>query len=349
MSTIFELPSRIAMDTYQITAIFEDAHLVTFPARANEVVYQAAYRSNVRLEHDCLEGACGSCKVLCTQGEFEIDDFSDEALSDAERAQGYTLLCRMKAKTPCVVELPYPSSLLSTLKEPQWLDATVVSIEQVASTVTRTVVRLKADGLDFLPGQYVHMSVPGSEVVRSYSFANMPGQQDLEFFQKVYEQGAMSDYLRGRAAVGDEIRIKGPAGHFYLRPIRGPVLMVAGGTGLAPMLAMLRSIEAAGPTAQPIHLIYGVNEASEFFAQDVLAGFCQRLPLTIERIAVSGSGWQGPTGHVTSLLRPELLSAGDGDAYLCGPPPMIVAATDWLRDNGISDARIHAERFVSST
>jgi NAD(P)H-flavin reductase/ferredoxin len=342
-----------------ITAIFEDAKSVKFPARPNEIVYQAAYRAGIRLEHDCLEGACGSCKALCTQGEFEIDDYSDEALMASELEQGYTLLCKMKALTPCVVELPYPSGFLAGQHEPQWLDATVVAVESVSSSVKRMVIRLASGDIDFLPGQYIHMEVPGNEMpgnempgsvaVRSYSFANAPAQAELEFFQKVYVQGAMSDYLRERAGVGDRIRIKGPAGHFYLRPSRRPILMVAGGTGLAPMLSMLRSLEQSGSAAAPVHLIYGVNESAEFFGGETLADLSRKLPLTVERIAVSDAGWQGPCGHVTALLRAELLHAGNCDAYLCGPPPMIEAATAWLRENGMAAGRIYAERFVTSS
>jgi NAD(P)H-flavin reductase/ferredoxin len=333
---------------HQITAIFEDARSVKFPARPEETVYQAAYRSDIRLEHDCLEGACGECKALCTQGDFEIDDYSDEALSDEEREQGYTLLCKMKARTPCILELPYPSSLPSR-HAPQWLAATVLAVEAVSSSVTRMVLRLNTGEIEFLPGQYIHMEVPGTDAVRSYSFANAPAEQELEFFLKVYPQGAMSDYLRQRAAAGDGIRIRGPAGHFYLRPVRRPVLMIAGGTGLAPMLSMLRGSAHAGACEQAIHLVYGVNVAAEFFGESALGYLAENLALTVERIAVSSSGWQGPAGHVTALLRTELLNGGDCDVYLCGPPPMIEAASAWLRENGMDPARVHAERFVIST
>ncbi|MDB5838293.1 MAG: hypothetical protein JWQ23_245 [Herminiimonas sp.] len=333
---------------HQITAIFEDAKSIQFPARPNEIVYQAAYRAGITLEHDCLEGACGSCKALCTHGEFVIDDYSDEALMQSELDQGYTLLCKMTAKTPCVVELPYPSTFLSEKHAPQWLPATVTEVESVSSSVKRLVIRLQEGGIDFLPGQYVHMEVPGTDAVRSYSFANAPGSQELEFFMKVYPQGAMSDYLGERAAVGDVIRIKGPAGHFYLRAPKRPILMIAGGTGLAPMLSMLRSLSQA-TGLPPLRLSYGVNEASEFFGEAELQSLAAGLPLTVDRVAVSAQEWEGPVGHVTALLAPELLNGGDCDAYLCGPPPMIEAVTAWLRDNGLKADHIHAERFVTSS
>jgi NAD(P)H-flavin reductase/ferredoxin len=333
---------------HEITSIFEDAKTVKFFARHNEVVYQAALRSGIRLEHDCLEGACGECKALCTQGEFELDDYSEEALSAQEKEQGYTLLCRMKVKAPCVIELPYPSHHLAAQHEPQWLDAIVVAIEAVSSSVRRMVIRAKTEAPRFLPGQYVHIEVPGNGAVRSYSFANPPGEEDLEFFLKVYPEGAMSDYLRQRAQADDAIRIRGPLGHFYLRAVRRPLVLVAGGTGLAPMLSMLRTLATLRSGVPPIHLVYGVNEASEFFAKSELESLVMKLPLTIERVAVSPSGWHGPTGHVTGLLRSDLVGPGDRDVYLCGPPPMIEVTSAWLQNNGVGADKVHAERFISS-
>jgi NAD(P)H-flavin reductase/ferredoxin len=338
----------VSANMHEITSIFEDSKTVKFSARHNEVVYQAAYRSGIRLEHDCLEGACGECKALCTQGEFELDDYSDEALSKHEREQGYTLLCRMRARTPCVVELPYPSGLLAAQHEPQWIAGSVLSVESVSSTVKRLVVRAGTEGLRFLPGQYMHMEAPGTAMVRSYSFANAPGEEQLEFFLKLYPAGAMSDYLRDRAQPGDAIRIKGPVGHFYLREAKRPILMVAGGTGLAPMLSMLRTLATLRSGVPPIHLVYGVNQADEFFAESELAALGMKLPLTVERVAVAPTKWTGPIGHVTSVLRPELLHGGECNAYLCGPPPMIEATSDWLQKNGMLPERVHSERFITS-
>lgn len=335
---------------HQITAIFEDAESISFDARPDEIVYQAAYRAGMLLEHDCLEGACGTCKALCTQGEFAIDDYSDEALSDDERALGYTLLCRMTASAPCVLELPYPSSHIGA-QAPQWRAATLVSVEMVSASVARTVLHVEGDALQFQPGQYLNLEIPGTQTPRSYSFANLPGTQEIELFQKVYAQGAMSDCLRAWVGQGGApaaaIRVKGPAGHFYLRPPRRPVLMVAGGTGLGPMLAMLRSLERDGAPDVPLHLLLGANQAGEFFATEELARLAQTLPLTVERIALEAEGWQGACGHVTSLLRTELLHGGDCDAYLCGPPPMVEAAASWLRQQQLPQERIHAERFVA--
>lgn len=328
-----------------ITAIFEDGRSVRFPGRPGEVVYQSAYRASVRLAHDCLEGACGECKAWCTEGEFDLDDYSDEALSSEERREGQTLLCKMVPRSSCVVELPYPSDF-DAGRGPATIEARLADIERVSSTVVRTRFEV-ADPLDFLPGQYTNLSVPGGGVSRAYSFANPPGEASLEFFHKLVPEGAMSSYLAGRARVGDALAMTPPSGHFYLRDSGRPLLMIAGGTGLAPFLAMLRRLARTPAPARPMRLLIGANAASEFFADAQLAELAQALPLEVERIAASNEGWAGATGYVTRLLRDAML-ADMPDVYLCGPPGMIESCVEWLAGRGVDRRRIRAEKFLPS-
>ncbi|MBN9474810.1 MAG: hypothetical protein ABS43_25680 [Bordetella sp. SCN 67-23] len=330
---------------HDITAIFEDGRTVRFPARSGEVVYQAAYRASVQLAHDCLEGACGECKAWCTAGEFELDDYSDEALSRDERDQGQTLLCKMRPRSPCVVELPYPSSFQAG-HAPASIAARLAAVEHVSSTVVRTRLETAAP-LDFLPGQYANLSVPGAGVSRAYSFANLPGRSLLEFFHKLVPDGAMSSYLAQRATVGDTLALTPPSGHFYLRENGRPLLLIAGGTGLAPFLSMLGHLARAPRAAPPIRLLVGANAAAEFFAQEQLAELAGILPVEIERIAVSGEGWTGAAGHVTQLLRDDMLRDAP-DVYLCGPPPMIESCAGWLAARGVDRHRVRAEKFLPS-
>lgn len=330
---------------HDITAIFEDGRTVRFPARSGEVVYQAAYRASVQLAHDCLEGACGECKAWCTAGEFDLDDYSDEALSPEERSQGQTLLCKMLPRSSCVVELPYPADFHAG-RAPAPIEARLAEVERVSSTVVRTRLET-AQPLDFLPGQYANLSVPGASVARAYSFASLPGLNLLEFFHKLVPDGAMSLYLAQRATVGDPLALSPPAGHFYLRENGRPLLLIAGGTGLAPFLSMLGHLARRPQAAPPIRLLIGANAAAEFFADARLAELAGALPLEIERIAVSSDGWTGAAGHVTGLLRDDMLRDVP-DVYLCGPPPMIESCAEWLTARSVDRHRIRAEKFLPS-
>jgi NAD(P)H-flavin reductase/ferredoxin len=332
---------------HRLTLLFEDGRSANIEASPTETVYAAALRQKVRLESDCLEGACATCKGLCTDGTFQLGDYVEEALSDAERAQGFTLACQMRATSDCVLEFPYPATHAMAKLAPIELRGTLARREPVAAEVVRLDIDLPQP-IVYLPGQYVKLRVAGGSVLRSYSMANVDADGGrLTFYVKVLAEGIMSEYVKTHARVGDEIGVLGPYGHFYLRPPVRPIVMVAGGTGLAPLLAMLEHMANSASPRQPVHLLYGVNRVAEFFAADQLAKFAGGpVGLQVDRIPVSGDGWTGATGHVTMLLHDALLQGGNVDAYLCGPPPMVEAARQWLADRGIT--RIFAEKFLPS-
>lgn len=340
------------MTAHEVTLVFEDGRTVKFSADENDTIYFAALKNRVRILTDCLEGACATCKGLCTKGEYFLDEYTDESLTQEEYERREVLTCQMHVTSDAVIEFPYESKI--ALKGgPETRAATVESVEKISSTVAKLIVAPDADAapISFIPGQYVHLSVPGTEEHRSYSFANPPSVTDRYiFYIKVLEQGAMSDYISQRAAAGDEMTVTGPFGRFYLRPADCPIVMVAGGTGLAPMLSMLDTMVEQGDTGQPVHVLYGANTPDELFGLDTLDSYAAKgLSVTTELAVVEPSAdWTGATGHVTSLLRPELLNGGDCRVYLCGPPPMIDAAEAWLREASVDDSRVHAEKFVPS-
>ena len=341
------------MTTHTVTLVFEDGGTTRFQADEADTIYLAALKNKIRIETDCLEGACATCKAVCTAGEYRLDEYSQDALSAEEAARREVLTCQMHVLSDCVIEYPYDAEI--ALKAPPLTRAgRVAEVETVAENVVRLVVEpadTESGPLSFMAGQYVHLGIPGTDQQRSYSFANPPGITDrLAFYIKVLEAGAMSEYVAGRAKPGDAMPITGPFGRFYLRPPARPILMIAGGTGLAPMLSMLDHMLDAGLSDQPVHVLYGANAPAELFSTDALAAYSARgLALTTELCTVEGdAGWTGPTGHITSLLRAELIHGGDCDAYLCGPPPMIDAGTEWLRGAGFAEARIHSEKFLPS-
>jgi benzoate/toluate 1,2-dioxygenase reductase subunit len=339
------------MAKHNLTLVFEDGRSVRLQADEADTVYLTAIKNRVRIQTDCLEGACATCKARCTEGEYWLSEYSEEALSKEEADQRFVLTCQMHPKSDCVVEFAYESKL-ALKTAPETRPGKVAAVTKIADGVVRLDVEPAEPDkpLPFLPGQYVHLAVPGSGAQRSYSFANSPRETRLTFFIKVLPQGAMSDYVRAAAKPGDDMAITGPFGRFYLRAPTRPILMVAGGTGLAPMLSMLEEIRDRGGTDQPIHVLYGANTAAELFAAKDLDSFAAAgLGLTVERIVVEGGGgWSGRTGFVTDLLRPELLHDGHVDVYLCGPPPMIDAAEKWLAGQGVDPHRVHAEKFLPS-
>ncbi|MFT5489265.1 MAG: NAD(P)H-flavin reductase/ferredoxin [Paracoccaceae bacterium] len=340
------------MTTHAVTFVFEDGRIVKFDASEDDNLYFAALKNKVRILTDCLEGACATCKGVCTSGTYELDEYTDEALTQEEFDRREVLTCQMHVKSDCVIEFPYESRVALKSK-PDSRKAHVAEVDMISSTVARLVVEPDADAspISFIAGQYVHLSVPGTSEHRSYSFANADYESGkYTFYIKVLEQGAMSDYMSQRAQAGDEITVTGPFGRFYLRPVDRPIVMVAGGTGLAPMLSMLDTLVANGDTDQPVRLLYGANVADELFAFEQLEKYAAKgVDLTTEFCVVDpAEGWDSATGHVTGLLRNEIMNGGDCQVYLCGPPPMIDAAESWLAENGHDPSLVHAEKFVPS-
>jgi len=340
------------MSTHEVTFVFQDGRIVKFDASEDDNIYFAALKNKVRILTDCLEGACATCKGVCTTGAYYLDEFTDEALTAEEYDRREVLTCQMHVTSDCVIEFPYESRI-ALKSEPDSRKARVAEIDMISSTVAKLVVEPAADAppVSFLPGQYVHLSVPGTSEHRSYSFANAAFEtRKYTFYIKLLEHGAMSDYLSERAQPGDEFVVTGPFGRFYQRPTIRPILMVAGGTGLAPMLSMLDTLAANDDTDYPVRLLYGANAADELFAFDQLRGYAEQgLDLTVELcVGEPDQDWDDATGHVTGLLRLEILNGGDCEIYLCGPPPMIDAAESWLSANGVNPVLVHAEKFVPS-
>jgi benzoate/toluate 1,2-dioxygenase reductase subunit len=156
----------------------------------------------------------------------------------------------------------------------------------------------------------------------------------------------MSEYLRDRAAVGDTIDFTGPYGSFFLREPKRPLLLLAGGTGLAPLLSILEKL-AENPPSSPVHLIYGLTREADIVGLDWLRAYEAKLPgFTWDYIA-SEPGTSAPhTGYVTQIIEPKHLNDGDVDIYLCGPPPMVNAVSKWLDTEGIQPANFYFERFA---
>jgi NAD(P)H-flavin reductase/ferredoxin len=355
------------MSKHNLKIVFEDGRVVQLEADEEQTVHMACLLNKVRIQTDCLEGACATCKALCTQGDYRLDEYSEDALPKSEAEQRYVLTCQMHLTSDCVIEYAYDSDI--ALKTgPETFDARVAAIEQVSSTVHRLVlepVSAEAPPIDFLPGQYVHLGVPGSDHKRSYSFANPPANPSanppanpsanppdrgtaMEFFIKFLDRGVMSEYVTGAAKTGDVMPVTGPFGRFYLRPPERPLVMVAGGTGLAPMLSMLDHLVRNGGSDQPITLLCGANTPDELFCLDRLEDYAgQGLNLSIEFAVVEpDEAWQGAAGHVTGLLDPAAVAGAD--VYLCGPPPMIEAGQTWLAAQGVEQRLIHMEKFLPS-
>lgn len=337
------------MSTFKIALNFEDGVTRFIDCKDSETVADAAYRQKINVPIDCRDGACGACKSSCESGQFDMgSNYIDDALTEEELQAGFVLTCQMRPKSDCVVSIPASSAVCKTTQTS--LTTTIQSVRLVSdSTIALTVAGDDIAKLSFLPGQYANLQVPGTDAHRAYSFSSMPKDKEVSFLIRNVPGGLMSSYLTGSAKPGDTLVLNGPKGSFYLRDITRPVMMLAGGTGLAPFTAMLDKIAAAGGSPFPVHLVYGVNTDTDLVDIDKLEAFAQAMPnFSYALVVVDPNSAQPKKGYVTNHLEAGQLHDGELDMYLCGPPPMVEAVNQYLRDKGIKPVSFHYEKFAAS-
>lgn len=341
--------------SHRVALAFEDGVTRFITCSDGQTVADAAYRSRINIPLDCRDGACGTCKAVCESGEFDGGTYLEDALSDAEAADGYCLPCSMTPQSDLVLQIASTSAVAKT--RAATYTTTVTAVDRLSRTTVRLAVAAPA-GVDlaFLPGQYVNIEVPGSDAsperdggvdTRSYSFSCVQGSSELEFLIKLIDGGLMSSWL-SRAQVGDAVSFTGPHGSFFLREAERPALLLAGGTGLAPVLAILRTLRESGSDRR-VHLIYGVSTDDDLVCLDVLRDLESSLTNFTWDYCVSDPASSAPhTGYVTGLIEDRHLNDGDVAVYLCGPPPMVEAVRTHFADRGVEPTGFYYEKFAPS-
>jgi len=321
----------------------------------DETILNAAFRQGLMLMHGCKEGQCSACKSFLLDGELDMERYSTFALADYEREEGYVLLCRSHAYSDLEIELiNYDEDMLRSGLPIRQARTAVASIEELTPDVRRLVLTvLDPPELEFHAGQYVDVTIPGTDKTRSFSMANSPRDAgQLELIIKLYPGGRFSGLLVGGLSVGDELGVKGPYGLCTLRPgSERDLVMVGGGAGMAPLLSLLREL-ADQQSSRRISFYYGARGEGDLFCSEELARLTRRLPGLSFVPALSEPGpvseWAGETGLITDVIDRREGSLAGREAYLCGPPPMIDAAVPLLEAKGVSGTDIHYDKFTVS-
>jgi benzoate/toluate 1,2-dioxygenase reductase component len=332
------------MNSYRIALNFEDGVTRFVDCGANEKVLDAAFRNRINLPMDCSDGVCGTCKCRAENGAYDLgDDYIDEALTSDEAAEGLVLTCQMVPRSDCVIAIPVPSTACKT--GTAQFSARVAAVTPLADAAYELSLDVAADAPAFLPGQYVNIGVPGSGQHRAYSFSSASGADRMTFLIKQVPGGLMSGWL-GNVEPGAKVEMTGPLGSFYLRAVTRPLLLLAGGTGLAPFLSMLEAL-ARQPVEQPVHMIYGVTRDQDLVLVERLQEYARRIPgFTFTTCVADPATTHERQGYVTQHMPVQVLHGGNLDVYLCGPPPMVEAVQRHFKTEGISPASFHYEKFA---
>jgi propane monooxygenase reductase subunit len=341
-----------------------DKHVVRFEPVGIEIeideqqtVLRAAFEQGIMLPHGCKEGQCSSCKAFMLDGEdIELEKYSTFALPDFEKEEGFTLLCRTHAYEDLTIELlHYDEDMIRSGLPIQDAVAEVVANDPVTHDMRHLVLRLvEPKEIKFFPGQYVDIAVPGTEITRSFSMANTSCREDgrLEFVIKVYPDGVFSHFLDTRLAVGDRLDLTGPYGVFTLREGHDEDLVfVGGGAGMAPILALLRSMAERGVTRKATYY-YGARRRRDLCFESELRALEKTLDGFRYVPALSepddSDAWDGEVGLITDVVQRHESDLKGAHAYVCGPPPMVEAAVPLLAQLGVPEEHVYFDKFTTT-
>lgn len=326
----------------------------SFECADGETILDAALRNGLFLKYGCRHGGCGTCKVVLSDGEVEGEG-SSFAVSAGERADGVVLACSSRPATDCSIDV---ESMELTEEEFRagdqvgTFDVEVARVEKLTHDTVALSLSLRAPAsITFTAGQFVNVVVPGTDLVRSYSLANAPDEPDrIDLIVKLLPGGTFSALIENGLGVGDPLRLHGPLGELRLRLSHRKVLMVAGGSGLAPFLSMLRNLERRNRPRE-IDLVFGARRLHDLYLVEELERLAARIPGVRFVPALSEAdeaSWNGELGLVTEVIARRYASLDGYDAYLAGPPAMIEATIPVLTGLGVRPANVHFDAFVPS-
>lgn len=321
-----------------------------FDAEADETLLAAAIRQGVGLPYGCQDGACGSCKCKLIAGDIALGEHQLKALSEAEREQGFILACRATALSDVVIE---SREVVGAGDYPvKKMPVRVSSIERLASDVVKVLLQLPAaDPLRYRAGQYVQFLLrDGSR--RSYSMANAPSEaSQVELHLRYMPGGKFTEHVFNTMKEKEILRIEGPFGSFFLRedPDHRPMVLLASGTGFAPIKAILEQMLADGDT-RPTTLYWGGRKEQDIYMWQWVEDLLPRMPYLrfVPVLSEADPGWTGRTGFVHRAVMADLPDLSGHAVYACGAPVMVEAAQhDFTADCGLPAENFYADAFTT--
>jgi ferredoxin-NADP reductase/ferredoxin len=342
------------MNTHFIELTSRDGKQLRFECASDQNLLEAAANAHIVLPAQCGQGNCGTCYAEVTQGDFTLGKHNPSALPTDDEIKGGTLLCRTYPNSALSISLPFNHDRI-LIGEIKVARAEITALDSVGGNTVRLELQLQPDEegsciAEFDPGQFMELEVPDSDIKRAYSLSNIGNWEGkLEFLIRLQQGGKFSNWLSEQAAIGQTLIVHGPKGAFglYESGLR-PRWFIAGGTGLAPMLSMIRRM-AAFQEPHPVRLYFGVGRVGELFYQSELKALQAELPQlqVVYCVWQPDDHWQGFKGTPVDAMTLDLAATtAFPDIYLCGPPALIDAAEAVARARGVPDKQIFSERFL---
>lgn len=325
-----------------------------FPCGADTSILDAGLKAGFFIPYSCRSGLCSTCRGRVVSGEVDYGAIQPARLTDIDRAAGWTMLCQARPRSDVVVDVREhePSEVVQV----KTLPVRVLSLDRVALDVMKVVLGVPAnEPVVFHAGQYLEVELKDG-LRRTYSMANVAsreGARQLELHIRHLPGGLFTDRLFATAKVRDLWRVQVPLGAFYLREKSDkPIVMVASGTGFAPIKAIVEHSLAKG-LRRPIHLYWGGRMRQDLYMMDLAQGWAQEhahirfTPVLSD--ATPACEWTGRTGFVHRAVLDDHASLSGHQVYACGTPSVIESARrDFTAQRGLPADGFFADSFITA-
>ncbi|MEZ5458364.1 MAG: FAD-binding oxidoreductase [Steroidobacteraceae bacterium] len=328
-----------------------EPHARDIGVRPGQNVLDAALAAGLNIPHSCKAGHCGSCRARLRSGEIRYPRGRPAGLTAAEAAQGRVLLCQAEPETDLVVDARLVARVPDV--EIKRLPCRIAAKTLLAPDVLRVDLRLPAvEPLAFRAGQYLDVLLDGDRR-RSFSIASPPHDAALlELHVRRVDGGGFTQRLFDELDVGALLRIEAPIGQFAYERSEAPLLLVAGGTGFAPIKSILRTeleTGAVGGGTRPVHLFWGARQPVDVYEDSLLRRWADAHPrlryTAVLSEATTTDAAHQRLGWVHEVVLREYPAIADCDAWVAGPPALIDAARAAFTAAGLPAGRLRFDSF----
>lgn len=313
-----------------------------FDADASESVLSAALKASVTLPSDCRQGGCGTCRIRLLKGAVAYEEFP-LALTHEEAAAGFALACQARATSDLQIRVASPA-----LQDPERYVALIKEIRPLSADVTHVALEIPGSaGLDYLPGQYMKVRLNDGST-RNFSMASKPDGSTADFHVRRIVGGRFTDGILPRLRALDKLAVELPHGSFFYRQQDyRPLLMVATGTGIAPIRSILESL-LDDPDCPPMTLYWGMRTRSDLYLHEEMHSWRHRLGgfRYVPVLSRADPSWTGRRGYVQHAACADFDDLSRHATYLCGSPNMIAAARQAFAAKGASIDYLYADSFT---
>ena len=318
----------------------------TIPVTGDDTLLNTLSNEKIFIPSACGgKATCGLCKCKVVEGGGEVKPTEEPFLSKQEKEDGVRLSCQVKVRGNIKIEIPEEMMSAKEYK------AKVTELKDLTyDTMLLRVDLIKPETMEFKPGQYAQLKVPGIDVIRAYSIASNPKHTNLlEFIIRYVPKGKATTFVHKALMVGDTVTLTGPYGDFFLQEDSDKdIICIAGGSGKAPIRSILSYLKDKG-MPRKVKYFFGARAVKDLYMTEEFRELEKEFPNFQYIPALSApeesDNWQGETGLITEVVDRMVGDLSDSEAYLCGSPGMIDACNKVLDDHNLPLEQCFYDKF----